>query len=114
MTEQETARIIGYLSEAFRTEMSEPEIVIWNGHLSDLGFQRTLEAAHACVRTLTFFPKIAELLEAYKAHSGRVAAPYHRQAQLPPAPTEKLSSDEAKARFAAMRAGLGRVGRGTS
>lgn len=101
MTDREVAQVIAYLSEAFRAEMSETEIMIWRGHVQDLDAGLAEAAAHRCVKSLRFMPKIAEFHDAYRAERrARNDPALSPSAHVPADPANvKRLADEARARL---------------
>lgn len=64
MTNQEAARVLGYLTASYRgagDDFNEANVAVWVEQISDLDFPDVMTAAKEWVRRESRFPTIAEL-----------------------------------------------------
>lgn len=68
MNKQQSARLVGAISAAHPTKNIPAEtVVVYASMLADLEFETAEQAVARCLRTITYWPSIAEIKDAYRA-----------------------------------------------
>lgn len=93
MTNEETAEVLGYLSAAYRVELSEATVLVWAQALGDLDHGDCLNAAVRVAKSSPFMPSVAELRAAAAVDKDRRERNYTVALPAPP------KSDEEKAQI---------------
>lgn len=104
MTSYEAEKIVRLMCAIWRAELSELETLVWADTLGPLNFDRAVGALNTLKTESNFAPSHAAFLAAYDGHKRRYAATYHRPFPALNRPRERVSPEEARRRFDAMRA----------
>jgi len=109
VNDQHAVRVIALLTAAWpETELPDATLALWIDAMKDLDPAVGMEAAATLTRTKTWFPRLAEFLEAVSAIRRRVALNAGLVRALPPIPPAGRLL--AKARLIAIREVMGQVG----
>lgn len=84
MTRDDIAAVLGYLSAAYRTELTAGNVTVWAEHLAPVIADDALRAAGRLIRTSEFFPSIAAFLEACSVERNRRAEVFTGHRALEP------------------------------